>query len=412
MLSMTFPFRSTRPWSRLPRRRNLSIFFPASSACLLLLALSCFPRPTSAAAQNSAVVGRAVTRAEGMSIVEAISEQQKSIHDKSSHVRRSKPDCSHLVNAIYDHAGFPYSYANSSDLYRGHSSFVRISAPQPGDLIVWRGHVGLVVDPREHFFFSSLRSGFDTEDYTSPYWRRHGAPRFYRYFLHNSDPYLTARQFPQRNEAEGNFQTVALNQSSQDERDESRETRYSRESVNAPSGISKNSDAQQNSDVEDPSVPVSYVISLGATHDKPTVKQVNDAISAWHQTTLAGLRVESLMRSRATAIIFSHFQVERVECKGKQGLAYISISSDGSLTAGVLDKKIRHIDQKWDLRRGKSGWTVTPPGEIIYLPRTAAVRIFAQQLARLADTTDAKIADSTSSEESQLASLLSGLLNN
>ena len=30
-----------------------------------------------------------------------------------------EPDCSHLVHAIYRRAGFPYSYAPSSDLYVG-----------------------------------------------------------------------------------------------------------------------------------------------------------------------------------------------------------------------------------------------------------------------------------------------------
>src|ERR1700674_4527544 len=30
-----------------------------------------------------------------------------------------KSDCSHLVHAIYERAGFPYAYASSGDLYRG-----------------------------------------------------------------------------------------------------------------------------------------------------------------------------------------------------------------------------------------------------------------------------------------------------
>ena len=39
----------------------------------------------------------------------------------------------------------------------------------------------------------SLRSGLDVEDYTSAYWTKHGAPRFYRYRITNDEPYLLAK---------------------------------------------------------------------------------------------------------------------------------------------------------------------------------------------------------------------------
>ena len=91
------------------------------------------------------------------------------------------PDCSHLVHTLYERAGHPYPYASSADLYRGAAHFLRVSAPQPGDLIVWPGHVGIVVNPAEHSFFSSVSAGAQTRDYTSPYWRSRGRARFYRY---------------------------------------------------------------------------------------------------------------------------------------------------------------------------------------------------------------------------------------
>jgi hypothetical protein len=98
----------------------------------------------------------------------------------------SEPDCSHLVHAIYQQAGFSYAYASSSDLYAGVGQFQRIKQPQPGDLIVWRGHVGMVIKPSEHIFFSFLRSGPGTDDYESPYWKSRGHPRFYRYVKNGS----------------------------------------------------------------------------------------------------------------------------------------------------------------------------------------------------------------------------------
>jgi len=56
-----------------------------------------------------------------------------------------------------------------------------VHVPQPGDLVVWRGHVGIVIDPKQHSFFSFVRSGPDTQFYDSPYWRSRGIARFFRY---------------------------------------------------------------------------------------------------------------------------------------------------------------------------------------------------------------------------------------
>jgi len=53
--------------------------------------------------------------------------------------------------------------------------------PQPGDLVVWRGHVGIVISPVQHSFFSAMRSGRGVEFYDSPYWQGRGQPRFFRY---------------------------------------------------------------------------------------------------------------------------------------------------------------------------------------------------------------------------------------
>ncbi len=92
-----------------------------------------------------------------------------------------EPDCSHLVHAIYTRAGFPYSYAPSSDLYTGTHEFQRVNHPQAGDLVVWRGHAGIVVNPAQHVFFSALRSGFGTDAYDAPYWKERGGVRFFRY---------------------------------------------------------------------------------------------------------------------------------------------------------------------------------------------------------------------------------------
>lgn len=101
-------------------------------------------------------------------------------------VRDSESDCSHLVHAIYDSAGFPYAYAPSSDLYAGVEGFQRVKQPEPGDLIVWRGHAGIVIKPSQHIFFSFMTSGPGIDDYQAPYWKGRGHPRFYRYIKDSS----------------------------------------------------------------------------------------------------------------------------------------------------------------------------------------------------------------------------------
>ena len=100
--------------------------------------------------------------------------------DARTHEAR-QVDCSHLVHAIYLQAGFPYSYESSSDLYDGSDDFRRVKHPQPGDLVVWPGHVGIVVNPAQHAFFSTLGSGPGIDNYDAPHWRQRGQLRFYRY---------------------------------------------------------------------------------------------------------------------------------------------------------------------------------------------------------------------------------------
>ena len=90
-------------------------------------------------------------------------------------------DCSHFIHAVYERAGLPYEYASSSDLYAGIDEFRRVTIPQAGDLVVWRGHAGIVTNPARHSFFSLLRSGAAVDNYDSPYWKKRGRPRFFRY---------------------------------------------------------------------------------------------------------------------------------------------------------------------------------------------------------------------------------------
>ena len=387
------------------RRRQLrhGLAFVFSCVLMLFAAFSLCPLPAAASQEGHRESYRLITRDEGLAIVDAISDHHRSLRGK-----RAKPDCSHLVNDIYDLAGFPFPYAKSADLYRGHASFVRVSAPQPGDLIVWRGHVGLVLDPRQHFFYSSLRFGLETEDYTSAYWRRRGTPRFYRYRAASGPTILTARQIAPRNDLEGNFRTQLVSQSTSDE---PRTHVTSRDSLEPLPGSDDHSSVQHVSGAEENShaAPSKVLINIGSK--KPTTEQVKEAISKTYQSISQGLNADSLLHSKSPVVIFTQLHVERLEFKGKHGWAVVSIDTEATLTSGALDKAARHDEQRWELQRAKSGWTTAAPTQNIYVPRAFAVRIFAQQLAQLTDQSASGIAASSDSQEGCLASLLNTLLN-
>src|SRR5262245_1219771 len=94
-----------------------------------------------------------------------------------------KPDCSHLVHMLYSQAGLNYPYEDSRVLHRGIPDFARVKKPQPGDLAVWFGHVGIVLSPQDKTFLSSVRSGIITESWSNDYWSARGRPRFFRYIV-------------------------------------------------------------------------------------------------------------------------------------------------------------------------------------------------------------------------------------
>ena len=118
-----------------------------------------------------------------------------------SQIHETEMDCSHFVQYLYETAGLYYGYAPSRILYDGMEGFKRVRHPEPGDLIVWQGHVGIVVDPDEATFLSALRSGVKTVSYLSSYWKRRGRPHFLRYTgarNENLQTWTTRKSIPSR----------------------------------------------------------------------------------------------------------------------------------------------------------------------------------------------------------------------
>jgi len=141
------------------------------------------PGDKKSASEHRPVPRKTLNKDDRQAVLDAALDWRKSRH--SGH------DCSHLVHSIYTRAGFPYRYVDSDDLYDGVQGFQRVSRPQPGDVIVWRGHAGIVVEPSRHTFFSFLSAGPGIDDYRSRYWRGRGQPRYYRYVKNDPCPGCT-----------------------------------------------------------------------------------------------------------------------------------------------------------------------------------------------------------------------------
>src|SRR5262249_41270763 len=154
------------------RKHMLSRLQQIAALLALLLGIVVCSR---AAAQDKRQEPRPVSKEEGEAIAQAALRHWPHVHDK--------PDCSHLVHDVYGEAGLEYEYAPTGDIFDGIDRFKRVKSPQPGDLVVWEGHVGIVIDPDDTSFYSSVISGFSVSSFTSAYWLNRGPRRFYRYLI-------------------------------------------------------------------------------------------------------------------------------------------------------------------------------------------------------------------------------------
>jgi hypothetical protein len=317
-------------------------------------------------------------------------------------------DCSHLVHEIYTLAGFEYQYASSFDLYAGSDSFARVKSPQPGDVIVWPGHAGIVLDPRQHTFYSLVRSGLDAEDYDSPYWKSRGKPRFFRYVVASRRGALVAKApaaSPAPGAASPHNDAAVL-----EERPETQSPapKASAKTASERTAVIYKSAAPETS-AQPYDVPASIVIA--DSRKPPTPDEVAEGISELSNAAGGVLRTDDLVKLRAPVIVFDQLSVERVEIKRDHGWAHLEIDSRVSIAGQDTDLRKRVEKIRWELRRTPSGWEAVTPLDRTYVPRDVAVRTLAAQLALLTqnDATAVNV-DATLRQEAQLASLLNALL--
>jgi hypothetical protein len=255
-------------------------------------------------------------------------------------------------------------------------------------LVVWTGHAGIVFDPRQHVFYSLVRTGLDTEDYESPYWKSRGRPRFFRYAVGKSEVLAAAATAPL---ARHNAARVIEDRSEDD------------------ASPTESGPVDQGAKRKTANVPRSIVVAQG--RKQPTREEVAEGISELSNGAADALRSGDSLRAGAQVIVFEQLHVESIEIKRDHGWAFVQLESRASITADQIDLGVHREEVRWELRRGKSGWEAVMPAARTYVPRDVAVRGLAGRLAELTQSDRAaETSEAVRHEEAQLAKTLNALL--
>lgn len=352
---------------------------------------------------------RLLTVKEGRSIANvALEEEQPS---------PGTQDCSHLTHQIYASAGFDYSYASSFELFAGHKDFVRVNHPRAGDLIVWPGHVGIVVNPSQHSFSSLGSTGLGVRDYESAYWRSRGQPRFYRYKVQNLTAVDTAKVHAptQISNSSGQPSEVAAIERRPAEQNSTlnpqlKATSEQTELIYGPMPpVGPIPPAEPTESDAALQVPETILVAEGSK--PPTREEVTEGISELNDAAGNALQSADFLRLRLPVVIVERFTVERVEIKGGHGWAHLRIDSKVSIVNGTVQRKQVRENVRVLLRRVASGWEAVNPADRAYVPHDLAVKSLAAQLAQLTESESAATHErGVLRQESQIASLLNTLL--
>jgi hypothetical protein len=372
--------------------------------CLIWL---CVGEVSSADAQSTTVAAesagefRLLSAPEGRAIVSAALEQDQ--------VTSGAQDCSHVVHQIYVDAGFEYPYASSFDLYAGNENFARVRHPQRGDLIAWPGHVGIVMEPAKHSFFSLVSTGLEAQNYDGPYWRSRGTPRFYRYKVERA-AMATAAKAPASSRASNSVRqqdsgTLIEELSAADAAASNRPPK----TASAVAYDPPDPGAQK---VASAKFEVARSIVIAGRNKQPTKAEVAQGISELSNASGNVLREDDSAKLAMPVVVFERLQVERLELKRDHGWAHLLMDSRATITGGEADYTRKREKVLWELHRTASGWEAITPRDRIYVPQDVAVRNLAAQLARVTEADGpAAHGETILRRESQLAKLLSGLLD-
>jgi hypothetical protein len=260
-----------------------------------------------------------------------------------------------------------------------------------------------VVNPAQHSFFSALSSGHGVDLYDSPYWKRRGRPRFYRYVKPVPSGVLSASTQAASLKPAALGRTEPQDASAEDMVPDGSAPDREEDSPTEVGSSARLADRQPTDTATPPAAVVNFA--------RPKPDQVSAAFLAvcGDETWQESLGGRSLFRSAQPVIVFDQFEVRKVHIAGNQGWVEVQIDELLSVTGGKAQAHERSERQRWPLRRrNKTSWELAPPGDTIYLPRPIAVRILAHELARLTEDTPTTM--SRPQDKAELARLLDWLL--
>jgi hypothetical protein len=292
---------------------------------------------------------------------------------------RSKPDCSHLVHLLYARAGLIYPYEDSRVLYRGVSDFKRVKIPQPGDLAVWLGHVGIVLSPEEKTFVSSVRSGILIESWTAPHWVRRGRPRFYRYRIGpEADMNLLARIMGEDKLPPTETPTSARNATSSQLPSSTSPATDDVEMDGSQAERAESSPQDAGSTEERGHDSVSIVATI-SQHQMPSRRQIVTAIMENSKARARKLIAGQALDVALPFSVFSRIEVEKIKVKHESGWVTLQLSETMCAEDGRI-LPARTMERELSISRHSDGiWVISDPQNRTYLGAEQALEIFERQ---------------------------------
>lgn len=304
---------------------------------------------------------------------------------------RPKPDCSHLVHLLYARAGLNYPYEDSRVLYRGVADFERVKTPQPGDLVVWLGHVGIVLSPEEATFLSSVRSGIITESWKVSHWAARGRPHFFRYRV---GPAANLTLLAAIMDDDGNA------------RNESHSMARSSASVGHPFHAPTPDNVQgdvpadmKNREAEEPAAQTGHdevfardepqdaaanqagvdsrsIVALIQQHGKPGKREIVAAVMESSSARARGLIEGETLDLGHPISVFDRVEVAKIKITHEHGSLTLRLSETVSQEAGRV-LAARTVERELLMDRRRDGvWVISDPSERIYLPQAQALAVF------------------------------------
>jgi hypothetical protein len=293
---------------------------------------------------------------------------------------RPKPDCSHLVHLLYERAGLVYPYEGSRVLYHGIADFERVKTPQPGDLAVWLGHVGIVLSPEDTTFLSSVRSGIITESWKADHWVRRGRPRFFRYRI---GPAADLTLLAAIMDDDGNAQNSSRSRSAAVQTslpDGSQSQAKKRESDIPAMQVAREVNPVQLGEPEGAANSGSIVAVIDQ-RGTPNKREITAAV-----IESANIHARQLISGRMLDLahpfdVFDRLEIAKVKIRHGSGSFTIRVSETMSQESGkILPARTMEHELMID-RRNDGAWVISDPHRHTYLPQAQAVSVFERQAA-------------------------------